>query len=129
MGCRLLPGAVSHHYRNDSGRSPRTGSGIEQINYAGVLVSSGSIHSLWPMSLRVHSWVYWINVLGSKRGSRKVFFPSKDKYLGNNILGHFILPYNGEIFWVFSYRKNLFSSWLVTVCLILGKGANWSITV
>lgn len=71
MWCRLLPGAISHRYRNDSGRSSRTGSGVEHINYARVLVSSGSTHSLWSVSLRVHSWVYWINVLGMRRQTRK----------------------------------------------------------
>lgn len=53
----------------------KQGVGLSSFINAKVLVSSGSTHSLRSASLRVHSWVYGINALGRRRGSRKVFFP------------------------------------------------------
>lgn len=123
MWCRLLPGAISYHYRNYSGRSSRTGSGVEQINYARVLVSSGRTHSLWSVSLRVHSWVYWTNALGRRRGSRKreLSFHRKINTWGIIYWGILFCHNDGELFWVVFFRKDLCCSWPVIVSLVLEK--------
>lgn len=89
------------------GRSSRTGNGEEQINYARVLVSSGSTHSLCSVSLRAHSWVYWINALGRRRGSRKrkFSFYRKTNTWGITYWDFFFCHNNGELVWGFSTEK------------------------